>query len=85
MNKKHPRVTLYTTRGCSHCRRLKTFLQKHKIPFAELDIERNRRAFMEFQRMGGRGVPLITIGNRRLNGFQQDPLIKALKGAGFNV
>lgn len=85
MNKKLPRITLYSTRQCPHCRQAKAYLQKNKIPFAEFDVERNRRAFVEFQRAGGRSVPLITIGKKSLNGFQPGPLKKALKDAGFNV
>ncbi|OOZ37040.1 glutaredoxin family protein [Solemya velesiana gill symbiont] len=85
MNKTSPRVTLYSTRQCGYCRQAKAFLQKKKVPFAEYDVERNRRAFNEFHRAGGRGVPLIVIGNRSFNGFQPKQLEKALRAAGFNV
>jgi glutaredoxin len=85
LNKQTPRITLYTSGRCGYCRQAKAFLQKHKIPFAEFNIERNQRAFVEFQRAGGRGVPLITIGKKSVNGFQPDTLKKALKDAGFHV
>ncbi|MES9846573.1 MAG: glutaredoxin domain-containing protein [Candidatus Sedimenticola sp. PURPLELP] len=85
MKKTLPRVTLYSTRQCSYCRQAKAFLQKKKVPFAEFDVERNRRAFNDFQRAGGRGVPLILVGGRSLNGFQPKQLEKALRDAGFNV
>ncbi len=83
--KKAERITLYSTRQCSHCRVLKAYLKQHKIPFAEFDIERNRRAFSEFQRIGGRGVPLLTIGKRVINGFNPKPLAQTLRQAGFDV
>lgn len=82
--KKPERITLYSTRQCSHCRMAKAYLKQQKVPFAEFDIERNRRAFTEFRRLGGRGVPLITIGSRVINGFNQKQLSQALGQAGFN-
>ncbi len=84
-NKPTPRHTHNTSTRCSESRPAKAFLQKYKIPFAEFNIERNQRAFVEFQRAGGRGVPLITIGKKSVNGFQPGTLKKALKDAGFHV
>lgn len=80
-----PRVTLYSTRQCPHCRRAKALLQRLGIPFTEYDVERNRRAFIEFQRVGGRGVPLITIGGRRLDHSRTEALKRALVEAEFRV
>ena len=85
MNRKAPRITLYSTRACGHCRRAKDFLREHHIPFQEQDVEHNRRALIEFQRLGGRGVPLITVGAERLDGFDPRRLSKILRKAGFNL
>ncbi|MES9905931.1 MAG: glutaredoxin domain-containing protein [Sedimenticola sp.] len=82
---KAERITLYSTRQCPHCRQVKAYFKQHKIPFAEFDIERNRRAFTDFQRIGGRGVPIITIGTHIINGFNPKPLTQALRRAGFDV
>jgi glutaredoxin 3 len=85
MKKKQARITLYSTRNCSHCRRAKAFLQEHHIPFSEQDVERNRRAQLDFMRAGGRGVPLILIGDQPLQGFEPRQLQRALRQAGFDV
>jgi glutaredoxin len=85
MTPKPPRVTLYSTRQCAWCKQAKAFLKRHRIPFQEFDVEKNRRAFREFQHAGGRGVPLILIGKQSLNGFEPGLLLKALRKAGFNV
>lgn len=77
--KQQTKVTLYTTRQCAHCRQAKAFLQKHKVRFMEFDIERNQRAFKEFQRLGGRGVPVIKIGSTRVDGFNPKKLEQALR------
>ena len=85
MKPKPTRITLYSAPKCSHCRQLKALLKQLKVPFAEFDISKNQRAFKEFRRLGGRGVPLVQIGANKINGFQPDQLKKTLRKAGFNV
>ncbi len=80
-----PRVTLYGNRRCPHCRATKTLLQRLKIPFREFDVERNHRAMIEFQRQGGRGVPLVKIGRQTLQGFDARRLKGLLRKAGFDA
>lgn len=65
------RVTIYSTRGCAHCERAKRFMQERKIMFRELDVGISRRARVEFERLGGRGVPLILVGDQTLRGFSE--------------
>ncbi len=77
---KTPRITLYTTGRCPHCRRLKAFLQQRGLTFRELDVERSRRALTEFQRLGGRSVPLVQIGDAVVRGFDRRRLEQLLKG-----
>ena len=45
----------------------------------EFDIERNQRAFREFQRLGSRGVPVIMIGSTKVDGFNVKKLEQVLK------
>jgi len=69
------RVVLYTTASCSVCRRAKAFLRGRGIPFREMDIGSNPRARKEHQRLGGRGVPLLLIGDERLDGFSEQAFL----------
>jgi glutaredoxin len=73
---KTPRVTLYSTSRCANCRRLKQWLTRHKLRFQEFDIERNQRAFREFQRLGSRGVPVLLVDRQRVDGFDPKRLEK---------
>lgn len=85
MAKSPLRIRIYTTRNCTHCRRLKDFLRRQGVAFSEQDVERNRRAFSEFQRHGGRAVPLLVIGQDKLAGFDEKKLRRLLTGAGFRL
>jgi glutaredoxin len=39
------------------------------IPFTEHDIEKSETAAREYKKLRGRGVPVILIGDQRMNGF----------------
>jgi hypothetical protein len=41
-----------------------------------MDIEKNRMARKEFDRLSGRGVPLILVGGSRMSGFSADLFMK---------
>ena len=73
-----PRITLYGTRRCPHCRQLRQWLKQRGLQYREFDIERNARAFREFQRLGGRGVPVTLIDGHRVDGFDLRKLQRLL-------
>ena len=55
-------LTLYTAVWCRDCREAKRFLEKHKIPFQEIDIERTPGAADEVIRhVGKRAIPQFVI------------------------
>ncbi len=66
-----PRIILYTSGGCAHCRRAKAFLEAQKIPFSELDVGRSQKARKALERLGARVLPTIMVGDRRLDGFSE--------------
>ena len=82
---KPPRITLYSTSRCPHCEQLKSFLRQHRVPFGEQNIERNKRAYLEFQRQGGRAVPMLVIGQQVIRGFDRSRVLRALKQAGIKI
>ena len=78
-----PRITLYTTRSCPNCRKAKHYLQQRGLRFQELDVKHSPRAQKEFARLGGRGVPLIMVGDQQFSGFNPQQLKTALARAGL--
>ncbi len=83
--KRTPRIILYSTPGCPHCRDLKRWLHRHHIRFREEDVSRSARALHEFQKLGGRSVPLLRVGNRTIRGFEPRRLERQLQQAGVSV
>ena len=63
------RTVMYATSRCGACIAAKLYFAQKGISYNELDLEQSSTAREEFQRLGGRGVPLILIGEKRLEGF----------------
>jgi glutaredoxin len=72
------RVVMYTTATCPACVAAKTYMAKKGIPFEEHDVNRSPEARAEFQRLGGRGVPLILVGKEKMEGFSAQRLEQLL-------
>ncbi len=54
-------IRMYSTNWCGDCRRSKRFLQEHRIPFEEINIEHDPKAaeiVIKLNR-GARSVPTI--------------------------
>ena len=74
-------VTVYGTEWCGYCKRTKRFLRTRDIPFKERDIEKSAPAYDAFQRLGGRGVPVVTVGDQVVHGYNLRGLRAALECA----
>ena len=64
-----PTIRIYTAEWCSSCKRAKRYMQEKGIAFVEYDIEKDPHGRNEFRMLGGRGVPLITVGDQKMQGF----------------
>ena len=76
-------VTMFTTSWCGYCKRARAYLNKLGIPFVEYDVERDAFGKREYDKLNGRGVPVILVGNQRMNGFSAPSLEKLLRNAGL--
>lgn len=72
------KVLIYGTQSCPFCTKTRELFASQKIQFADFDIEKLDKARQEFLKLGGEGVPLIIIGNRRIEGFNQTQIEAAL-------
>lgn len=63
------RVVMYSASWCSICKQAKTYFQQKHIPFKEYDVDTSQKGKKDFQKLGGEGVPVILVGNQRMNGF----------------
>ncbi|MCH9696853.1 MAG: glutaredoxin family protein [Gammaproteobacteria bacterium] len=64
-------VVMYATSWCGYCRKARKYFKANDIAYTEYDIEKDMSAKRRYDAFGGRGVPVIFAGNRRMNGFSE--------------
>jgi glutaredoxin 3 len=73
------KVVLFSTTTCSWCRRTKKYLKENRIPFKEINVERDPSAARDVARKTGQtGVPVIKIGSKWIVGFDKTAIEREL-------
>ena len=73
-------VTVYSTPTCPWCSRAKEFLQQHGVRFRDIDVSTDQVAANEMVRKSGQqGVPVITVDNEVIVGFDRPRLERLLE------
>jgi glutaredoxin-like YruB-family protein len=67
-------VEIYVTDWCGYCKQAQSYMNSKGIPYVAYDVEKDRAAKQRHKDLGGRGVPLIIIGNNRMSGFSRETL-----------
>jgi glutaredoxin len=68
---KKQKVIMYSTAWCGYCKKARKYFVAKGIPFVEYDIEKNARAKRDYDKLGGKGVPVIVLGKKKMSGFSQ--------------
>lgn len=78
----YPRIVLYSTSWCPHCKAAKEYFTRKEIPFINRDVEIDSEA-MELLtgKYQSQGVPVIVIGDDTevLKGFDEKRMEKVLE------
>lgn len=62
--------------------RSREYLARRGIAYTEYDVEKSDIGKTEYRRLNGRGVPVILVGNQRMDGFSAEKLERMLANAG---
>ena len=66
------KVVIYSTPTCPYCKRAKDYLSRKGIPYTDINVAQDRNAAKEMIRKSGQmGVPVITIDDEIMVGFNQ--------------
>lgn len=66
---KKGKVIMYSASWCGICKVAKRYFKENHIPHKIYDVEKSKIGRKKFKRLGGRSVPIILVGNKRMNGF----------------
>ena len=65
-------VVMYSASWCGVCKKARRYFEQRGIQYTEYDIEKSAKGKTQFRKLGAKGVPVILVGNRRMNGFSVD-------------
>ena len=72
-------VTIFSTETCGYCKMAKDFFQKNNVEFQEFDVGHDLAKRQEMiEKSGQMGVPVITVGDDLIVGFNKARLQELL-------
>ena len=71
-------VVLYAMSTCPYCQKTRELLAENHVPYVEMDVVKSRLARQQYDEMGGRGVPIVVVGNTIIRGYNPDAVVAAL-------
>ena len=73
-------VVIYSTPTCHFCGLTKDFFKEHGVTYREFNVASDMEKRQEMvEKSGGMAVPVITIDDEVIIGFDKDKLSKALE------
>ncbi|MCS5708167.1 glutaredoxin family protein [Candidatus Berkiella cookevillensis] len=70
-------VSIYVASWCSHCRKAKEYLDQLQVTYTLYDID-TPNGQEKFDALHAQGIPIITVGEYRMDGFNAVQLTKVL-------
>lgn len=66
------KVVLYSRPGCGYCDLARKDLKDNEVAFKELNVEASSKATREFEKLGGKGVPLTVFNSKVISGYSKE-------------
>ncbi len=63
------KVIMYSAEWCRVCKKAKKYFKKENIRYISYDIEKSKSAKARYKKLGAKGIPVIFVGKKRMNGF----------------
>jgi len=78
-----PDVLMLGASWCPACKAATRFFVKNNINYCEYDMEKNAIGAKLYQEVNGRGVPILFIGEHRIQGFNAATVTRVLQDTGL--
>jgi glutaredoxin len=73
-----PDVIMLSAWWCPYCHKARNYLLSNDISYCEYDMEHSKEGKKLYEEAGGRGIPVLLIGNQQINGFDEQSIEIAL-------
>ena len=77
------RVVLLSTEWCGYCRRLRGDLAGWGVAYAEFDVEHTDEGRSAYHLVGGRGVPILLVGDQVVHGYAPQRARELISASGL--
>jgi len=67
-------IEMYVTDWCPVCKTAERYIAGKNYSYVKYDIEKDDSAKQRYAELGGRGVPLIMVGSKKMSGFSAEAL-----------
>jgi glutaredoxin-like YruB-family protein len=75
------KVVIYSTPNCPICKRAKAYFKRKEIPFQDIDVAADKEEAHKMIHLSGQlSVPVITVGDEVMIGFNQVEFDKMVAG-----
>ena len=64
-------VVMYSASWCGVCKHARAYFAEQGIEYDEVDVENDPQGRQDYARLGRSGVPIILIGDKRMDGFSE--------------
>jgi glutaredoxin len=71
-------VILFSTASCPYCKKARGFLKVNEIAYCEKDINKKTANRKAYKYVGGKGVPVLVIGNKVIHGYKASAISNAV-------
>lgn len=78
-------VVLLSTAWCGYCRKLRADLKNWDVPYNEIDVERSDAGQRAYALLGGRGVPILLVGDQVVHGYSPKRARELMGEAGIEM
>ncbi len=76
-------VVLLSTAWCGYCRKLRGDLADWGVAYDELDVESSESGRRAYAMVGGRGVPILLVGDEVVHGYAPQRTRQLIAAAGL--
>lgn len=78
-------VVLLSTAWCGYCSKLRNDLALWGVSHAEFDVEATAEGRSAYHLVGGRGVPILLVGDKVVHGYAPERARELIAAAGFGA
>lgn len=64
-------IILYSSSRCDRCDDARAHFERSGIAYVEHDVQRSKQGKADYQTLGSPGVPILLIGDQRMNGWSE--------------